>query len=1040
MLIEIKMLGQFETIVDGDLVRIGSASQKALLCTLALSGEVVSMDQLAYALWGDTPPTTYRQQIPKRIFELRQVLGEWAITTSDDGYQLDLTECDIDVLRYHDLRQDARTAVTDGRPRDAVAAFRDALALWRGPALDGVPGELIGDFAAELDESRLATVEECVDLELALGRHAELVPELRRLAAMNPTRERLVEQLMTALHRTGQQAEAMEVFEQARARLSGDYSVTPSERLEQVFEAVRDNTFPVTVPAGLPRSIPTFTGRAEQLEALDQALADAATNVVLSSIGGAGGVGKTALALHWAHRKRSSFPDGQLYVDLRGFDRGEPVLPDQALVSLLQELGVSGDRIPTSLQARTSLLRSMLANKRMLVLLDNARDAEQVIPLLPGTPGCLVVITSRNTLSSLVAVHDARPISLDVMSTPESLALLENVLGPERLDGEPAAELANLCGNLPLALRIAAATLITHPRMRIAELVETLRTDRLGVLDVDPAASVRTTFDLSYRVLPEDSQRVLRLLGTAPGDDISFDAVAALADSADVRGPLARLEEAHLVEQYLSGRYRLHDLVKLCAAELPEPGRDEAAGRLVRWYVSATDAAVTSLMPTFFREPRPFSVAAKAFPDRPAALSWLRAERRNLVGAVHWTFDHGHDALCGHLVDALRGFFWIDHTVSDWVDTGELGLTAARRIGDQRLQSAAHRSLGIAYAAASDMDQARAHYGRATTMFEQLGAADAAANARVNFAVSFVFDAPADQIAESFAAAESASLSGADEGMRVSYLANLSFFETLRGRFRAAIEVATEAVGAAEAIGSTTQAVVARGARVEAFTELGDLVAAQEECALAIEASRSAGLDTFVHIGRVNLARIQLAAGMTAEPLELCDAAIAFADRCHHLDIWCSAMVSRANAHLLDHAPDRALADLEAVLPRANRWYTMETLICLAAAHVVRTDAGAAMDAASRALALCDEYGWHRYSGRAQYYLARAHALSSRTVEAVSHAERALARHRSSGQRLQEARDLALIATLTDTPCDVTGLVSAAAGELTPGVLTTLTT
>ncbi|MEV0388784.1 BTAD domain-containing putative transcriptional regulator [Nonomuraea sp. NPDC050643] len=483
-------------------------------------------------------------------------------------------------------------------------------------------------------------------------------------------------------------------------------------------------------PAQLPADVAQFTGRATDLERLDTLVrrhgASRPAMVLISGVEGMPGVGKTALAVHWAHRVRDRFADGQLYVDLRGYAPQPPLSSIEALARLLRALGVPPERIPAEVEEAAAMYRSVLADRRMLLVVDNAASAEQVRPLLPGGGGSVVLVTSRGGLGGLVARDGAHRMNLDVLPLDDATALMGRILGAERAAAEREAvtELAELCDRLPLALRIAAANLATRPRQRVADYVARLRTgDRLTALSVagDPYSAVLVSFDLSYAHLSVAARRVFRLLALAPGPDVTAAAAAALAGlgTAAAEGLLEELARAHLVEERATGRYTCHDLLRhyagdLAAREESEAGRAAARARLYDHYLSSADAAARILYPHMSRLPiEPDDDRGALFPAEQPALAWLDEEFSCLVAVVRHTSRHGPHRVAWLLADALRGYFWLRRPMVDWLTVAEAALTAAEADGEPHAQAAAWLSR-------ADADQARGRHQDALALYQRV--------------------------------------------------------------------------------------------------------------------------------------------------------------------------------------------------------------------------------------------------------------------------------------------------------------------------------
>ena len=583
---------------------------------------------------------------------------------------------------------------------------------------------------------------------------------------------------MLALHRAGRTAEALAAYQRVRTSIAENLGMEPGHGLQVLHRRILAND-PALVPepglpgaeprepdpravrgaAGdggdggshpsrdqaslVPRQLPGstrhFTGRLHELQMLNEALndtVDASGAVVIIAIEGTAGVGKTALALHWAHSMVNRFPDGQLYVNLRGFDpSGRPLVPGTAIRRLLQALDVPIDRIPDDFDGKVSLYRSLLASKRMLILLDNAVDAAQVRPLLPANPRCPVVVTSRNQLASLVATEGAQLITLDVLSDSESRELLRRVLGAERVLADPdaAGELAELCARLPIALRIAAARVATRPYLSLAELSGELRgaQDRLNLLETeDPSTSVRAVFSWSCQNLSAPALQMFRLIGVHPGPDISAPACASLAGVtlAQANQALDELAQAHLLTEHLPGRFAFHDLLRTYAAEqaadhCPEDARRAAVRRSLDHYLHSARAADRLLYPA--RDPIPLvaagpGVTLPALADQAEALAWFRAEHAVLLAAIEQAAKNGFGAHTWQLAWTLVTFQDRDGAWRDMGASQSTALAAARQAGDPAGQAQAHRMLGRAHARLGSHQDALRHLATALELYQQL--------------------------------------------------------------------------------------------------------------------------------------------------------------------------------------------------------------------------------------------------------------------------------------------------------------------------------
>jgi DNA-binding SARP family transcriptional activator len=734
--VEFCLLGPL-VVRSGSAVLTPSGKQRTVLAALLLKvGRVVSLDELAEILWGDSPPPSARVSAQNHVMRLRKTLGDAAgsrIATQAPGYQIRVDPAELDVSRFEEYLDAARAAARNGSWDAAAKQAREALQLWRGDPLADVESDVLATRERpRLAELQVKALELRIEADLCLGGHAEVIAELRQLAAEHPLRERLSGLLMLALYRDGRQAEALAAYQRARDVLVEELGVEPGPGLRELHQQIlsadpalavtgparRPETEPQPVtPRELPPAVPDFTGRAAELRALtrmlDQAGADAPGTVVISAIGGTAGVGKTALALHWAHQFAHRFRDGQLYVNLRGFAPSDnPVAPAEAIRGFLDALEVSPARIPPDPQAQAGLYRSLLADRTMLVMLDNARDEQQVRPLLPASPGSLVIITSRRQLGGLTAADAARLLTLDVLSDSEAVQLLTTRLGTARAAAEPEAlrEITSLCACLPLALGVAAARAASRPGFPLAALAAELRDHggRLDALDSgDPASSVRAVFGWSTRQLSGPAARMFRLLGVHRGPDISVPAAASLAgiSEADARRLLRELASAHLIAEHVPGRFSFHDLLRAYAAEQAldtgsELGRDEAVGRVLDYYLHSAARAARMMIPS--KEPVALAPARPGVtPEQPAdhwqARAWFEEEHQVLLAAIDLAAESGFDIHAWQLPWAVATILRARGQYQVFAATMRTALTAATRLDDTAAQAVCSRSLAGAY-------------------------------------------------------------------------------------------------------------------------------------------------------------------------------------------------------------------------------------------------------------------------------------------------------------------------------------------------------
>jgi DNA-binding SARP family transcriptional activator len=627
------ILGAVRAWRDDAELGLGQPKQRAVLAALLVrEGIQVTLENLIDDVWGDEAPTTSPQAIRNYIYQLRLILGRSGtahIKSVGGGYVLATNPQRCDMTQFTHLVSQARQARSGVDAAKAVVHYTEGLALWAGTALAGIPGPYAAVQRTRLNELRLITQEERLACTVELGLYDQAATELCALAAEHPLREQLRKLQMLALYGAGRQAEALDVFRETSHLLQEELGIDPGAGLRSMHQRIlnTDPTLlgpvsppvpapsgpvsqPAPVPAQLPADVAHFTGRADQLNALTELAGRAGSTVVVSAIGGSAGIGKTALAVHWAHQAAASFPDGQLYVNLHGFDpTGTPVPHETAIRSLLDALAVPPAQIPPDADAQYALYRSLLAGKRMLIMLDNARDPEQVRALLPGSAGCQVLVTSRNQLTGLVARDGAHSLILDLLTPREARDLLVYRLGADRVAAEPdtVEELIELCASLPLALNIIAARAATRPTFPLAVYAAQLREahDRLTALEIgDASVDVRAVFSWSYRALDAATARMFRLLGFHPGPDITVPAAASLAaiGRGQARTVLDKLTGAHLLAEHIPGRYAFHELLRIYAAEQAQTHdtdeeRHQALRRVLDHYLCTAHSAARILNP-----------------------------------------------------------------------------------------------------------------------------------------------------------------------------------------------------------------------------------------------------------------------------------------------------------------------------------------------------------------------------------------------------------------------------------------------------------
>ncbi|MEU6425097.1 tetratricopeptide repeat protein [Microbispora sp. NPDC046973] len=699
------LLGPVQMVVDGAPLTGVAPRHRAVLAYLLLNaGRVIGIERLIDAMWGYDRPDTARSQIHASITAIRKVLraagAAGLLQTRAGGYVAQPEPGQVDAQEFTELV--------------AAGELRRALDLWSGEALEDVHAQYVTGVRELWNDRRLSAYERLVEGELAAGRHADLLDELAAQAAANPLREKLNGHLVLALHRAGRQPDALAAARAYRTALADEQGLDPGHAFTELERAVladdpalrlADPAPAVPGPAGrstfLPYDIPDFSGRTVELERLADEHHNGHDGPVVVTIDGMAGIGKTALAVHAAHRLAARYPDGRLFVDLQAHTAGrEPVDAAAALEVLLRQLGVPAGRIPVTLAERSALWRAELADRRVLAVLDNALDAEHVRPLLPGRSGTLVLVTSRRRL---VDLDGARALSVDVLGEADAAGLFGRIVG-ERAHREPDAvrEVLRLCGHLPLAIRISAARLQHRPRWTVSYLAGRLR-DHRRLLD-----GVSAAFALSYEQLHEDEQRMFRLLGLAPGRDIDVCGAAALAGIGEDEAEelLEGLLDAHMLLQLEPGRYTFHDLLREHARSLAED--DGAVMRLLTYYLHRSRAAMDRLFPYTVAQregiPQP---AAPIAPIRDAAeaIAWLDAERSNIIA----TAVHGPEICLGMLALAMRPYLDRHAHHDDALTLHTLALRRSRVLGDREVQARALTDLARTYWRLGEYERAEEH-------------------------------------------------------------------------------------------------------------------------------------------------------------------------------------------------------------------------------------------------------------------------------------------------------------------------------------------
>ncbi|MEV0644010.1 BTAD domain-containing putative transcriptional regulator [Phytomonospora sp. NPDC050363] len=684
--------------------------ERNLLALLALSpGKVLSTERIIDSLWGERPPAQPRSRVQGLVSTLRRKVGE-ALLTRHPGYSLALAAGCSDLNRCEDLARQARSATA---PVSAAELLHRALALWRGEPLDGLSAPGIDTDRARLNELRVGLLEERFEAELGLGKHTELVGELITAVAVHPLRERLAAQLMLALYRSNRQADALRAYQALRERLAEELGGEPCADLRDLHAMIlRGGELSRAVhvveappppeerkeeprPAQMPASVGHFTGRERDLAALNAAMPGPSDEPRVLVVTGVGGLGKTALVVRWAHSVAERFPDGQIFVELRGAGLGAPLSAGSALGTVLVALGVAVEQLPVSAEERAALYRTLTHRRRVLIVADDAGSVAQLLPLVPPTSGSLVVATSRGSLSALSAHHAVRTLTIEPLGGEAAHALLRAIVGPERLRGEDATEVVDLCGGWPLTIRQAGATLAARRRQSLSSFAEELR-DNVDALSVaDDPRTVRAALAEAHDSLDPAAGRLFAQLGLLPGATVCLSLAAAAAGTSVLRARrlLDELISANLVVETGPDRYWLHDMIRRfarrCGAALTD--RAIVEERVVRWYLAVFDVLARRLEPD---RDWPLVVGQPEWspfePDGSGTDRFIEAESPNLLAVVRWATERRDRALTWRLV-ALAHASGADLPA----EVCEQGLAAALGLGDRRAAGEAHARLGL---------------------------------------------------------------------------------------------------------------------------------------------------------------------------------------------------------------------------------------------------------------------------------------------------------------------------------------------------------
>ncbi|MDI1463252.1 BTAD domain-containing putative transcriptional regulator [Catellatospora sp. KI3] len=1017
-MVRFQLLGPVEVNFDGEPVPLGGSKPRALLAALLLEpGRVVSTDRLIDIIWDDDPPDTARPLVQTYVSALRRALGrhraEEVIVTRAPGYLARIPAGSLDREVFKGLVTQGRAAAAADRHGEAADAFRAAGTLWRGPAMGGVTGAALAAEAAGLDELRISVLEERIAADLMLGRWDELVGELTFLVGQHPTRERLRGQLMLALYGTGRTADALAAFRQARDVLRDELGIDPGPELTRVHEAILrsdpdllpvapgvDRPVPApsraepappdpaprtadrepgrTVPAQLPPGAADFTGRTAEVDTLVTALSGTATAMTVCVISGRGGVGKSALAVQVAQQLAARYPDGQLHVELRGMSDA-PATPVEVLGRFLRALGVEAAALPQGLEDRMDCYRTLLAGRQVLVVLDDAAGEQQVRPLLPGSPTCAVVVTSRGRLPGLAG---ASLVELDTLPVHEATELLARIAGPDRIGAAPgaSAQIVAQCGYLPLAVRIAGARLASRrqwaPELLAARLAdEQQRLDELSVGD----QAVRATFELSYRALDTRAQAALRRLGLLGLPDFPGWVAAALLDLPEAAAEqlIEGLVDANLVDYSYTDadlvRYRLHDLVRLYAreqslAEDTEQQRRDAVGRVLGgWLSLVRPSADQTASGGVTLRPEPWPMYHLRTPSALITRAWLETEQAALVASVERAAALDLDVAAVALAATLCGsLFPLHNQLDSWHRTHEAALGAARRAGNIHGEAVLLAGVGQLCIEQDRFADAQLYLSPALGMFRDAGDLRGEAATLLTLGAACREQGYLPEALHFLAQAEAVCRVLEDDSATGQCARLTGFIRVEQGDFEAADACFETALAAYRRAGNRrgeglTLRTIGIGHRGS-----GDLTAGEQACRAALAIFAELGDELLQAYGQRALAKVRLRQGHPDDARPLLEASRLVSRSLR--DRWGEALTLRTLGEV--HLVDGALSEAERCFTEALEiWadlavptFRARTLRDVAVLHQARGDSAAAAAARAEALEIFATYGTREFA------------------------------------------------------------------------------
>jgi DNA-binding SARP family transcriptional activator/tetratricopeptide (TPR) repeat protein len=1067
------LLGRVGIVADGSYLHIGRPQARSVLALLALStGQPVSTSRIVDALWGGAGPATARAQIHSAVSAIRRSFAAAgvldAVESGGFGYRLAVPSTSVDIIEFDRLSTLARDVV--GHDADTAAlALREALGLFQGEPLVDAVGAFVDAARAHLVERQLLAQEQLADIELDRNCGAAVIADLMPAVERYPYREGLRLRLMRALDQSGRCAEALQVFRAYRRMLAEEEGLDPGPEIGRVaIEILRGTAWPQAagparggsthvaavpavpsgrdrVPAQLPAAVPDFLGRRGYLHELDIIIGDRGRPNRVVAVTGMAGVGKTALVTHWAHRVAGDYPDGQLFVDLRGFPPGRALSSVVALARLLRALGEPADAIPTDLDEAAASYRSRVSGRRLLVVLDNASGADQVRHLLPGTSDCVTVITSRDSLTGLVGLDGVHRLKLDPMAREDAARLVSNLLAGHGVVVEPqvAATIATMCGRFPLAVRLAAANLADGswtsrgwPEVLTRAGLDTKAQLDLMQADGDQLASVRNAFGLTYQSLPRATRNAFRLLSVIPGADFTGELAAWVIGRDDVASDLVQLERLSLIQSVAESRFTMHDLVRVYADALSredsQAERTTAVERMHAWYLERVAATAAILNPQMLRLPSPGRTPTVSFEDRPAALAWLDTELYNLVGAVEHAAENGPPGVAIRLADGLRGYFWIRRYATEWLAVASAGVRAAERDHDLAGVAAGQISLAAAYRSMSRYDESMAAIGHAVTASRGVPWPEAEATALSHLAIVLAETGKTLSAREHLIEALAVNRRLGRAGSEAVVLGNLGSLRIRIGELTQARHDLIAAVQLYRQVGSAGGEAITLSNLGLVYYYLGDPGRAARHLAKALDAQRQIGDRYGETVSQCNRALLYCDMGRLPEALELANEALELSQETGDRQAEASVLTVLGNIRLALGARGAALDYYRQARSLASsaqdQLPAIDAMIGEARAQLAIGALDESTGLSTLAQNRAKEYSFRLLAANALTVLAASHHAADRPSDARACANAALKQHSAMGHRPGVARSHEILAEI----CRSNGDLDSSASILDP--------